>query len=116
MSKRCTNPRTNKPRRSYFSESEAAIAADEFRARFGTDQVPYRCRPGCEEWHLGLRANHTPSAPCPDCTSSGGGPKMSYETEEGAQRRAALIRKTKGVDLRVYDCPYGNGWHLTSSW
>ena len=110
----CIRRGTRKPLRSYFSRSEAELAAEYVLARFGHDQVPYRCRT-CESWHLTPRERHTPSFPCPDCTSGGGEPKASYETEDAAERRASILRRERGVSLRVYDCPYGNGWHLTSS-
>ena len=110
----CFRRGTKKTLRRYFSQSEAELAAEYVLSKFGHDQVPYRCKE-CESWHLAPRERHTPSEPCPDCTSSGGAPKASYRTLDGAVRRAAILRRERGVSLRVYDCPYGNGWHLTSS-
>jgi hypothetical protein len=56
----------------------------------------------------------TPCHTCPHCTDSHGQPKQAYESEDAAERRAEIILEERGVDLRVYECPYGEGWHLTS--
>ncbi len=40
--------------------------------------------------------------------------KILYSSEEVAKKEAAMIR-AKGKDRsRAYECPKGNGWHLTS--
>ena len=109
----CRNPYTGRPRRAYFSRSEAEISAEEYQARFGTEQVAWFCADGCERWHLTCPEHYTPSHPCSSCTSSRGEPKDAYETKDAAERRARLIEKKRPGRLRVYPCPSGQGWHLT---
>jgi len=98
--------------KSYWSGSEAEIAAETVMRRGGRDLVPYRCS-RCENWHLEPRARRTPCRPCPHCVSSRGTSKQSYETREGARRRAEIREAEGGPLLSVYDCPDGYGWHLT---
>lgn len=76
--------------------------------------VPYGCR-RCEQWHLEPRERRTPCRPCPCCRSSRGTPKQSYETREGAERRAAIRHGEGSQRLKVYRCPRGYGWHLTKA-
>nr|WP_321259105.1 AAA domain-containing protein [uncultured Pseudodesulfovibrio sp.] len=53
--------------------------------------------------HANWKAVGTPATECSHCK------KMSYATEEHAWEIAISCRK----DLNVYECPKGNGWHLT---
>ncbi|MDR2659613.1 MAG: hypothetical protein LBC27_06450 [Spirochaetaceae bacterium] len=50
---------------------------------------------------------------CVHCRGSDGKEKEIYETPEAACRRAAYIKEERGVTLKIYQCPKGNGWHLT---
>lgn len=75
--------------------------------------VPYECFK-CGKWHirpqsLFIRRTETTC----NCSDSSGRSKAAYPTEDEAQKVAALRRKS-GVWMRVYECPEGNGWHLTS--
>lgn len=97
----------------FFCEGDALHAAEYAAEKYGTtDLVPYRCSK-CELWHLSPRGRVTPSEPCPDCLDSHGRPKEAYEAHADAQRRANIIMNERNVSLDVYECPYGNGWHLT---
>lgn len=46
--------------------------------------------------------------------------KTAYETESRGWAAIAAIhnipakRRSEVVPCRVYECPFGNGWHLTS--
>ena len=47
---------------------------------------------------------------CVRCKGKNKKPKMSYATEERAHEVASYSKQ----NLSAYDCPHGNGWHLTS--
>lgn len=47
------------------------------------------------------------------CTDHVGNPKQKYKSREEAEL-AAERRKEEGVELMVYPCDKGDGWHLTS--
>ncbi len=51
---------------------------------------------------------------CCSCTGADGSPKRSYTSEAEAKSTAAFIEDKRNVRLRVYACPWGDGWHLTS--
>jgi len=99
--------RRGTPLRAFNDRTSASDAASYATERYGRHMVPYRCD-RCGSWHLCPADRHTPSHDCFACS------KRSYETEEAAERRAAILEGEQGVWLRVYACPYGDGWHLTS--
>jgi hypothetical protein len=41
--------------------------------------------------------------------------KDIYETFQSAFDTAKYIEEERGIFLEVYECPHGNGWHLTKS-
>ncbi len=47
------------------------------------------------------------------CTDHKGQPKRKYETQSEAEK-VAKLRRGEGVNIKVYPCEEGNGWHLTS--
>lgn len=47
------------------------------------------------------------------CKNSNGEFKELYNTHELAQHGADKLMIYQRVKLRIYPCPYGNGWHLT---
>ena len=49
------------------------------------------------------------------CKDSMGISKDPYDTQELAQEKATQLMMQQKQTLRVYPCPYGNGWHLTKS-
>lgn len=95
------------PLRSFTSRASAEETAAYVLETHGRRTVPYSCK-RCRRWHLCPAERYTPNRPCDACG------KKAYETEEGASRRARLIERERGTSLRVYLCPYGSGWHLTS--
>ncbi|WP_348720672.1 hypothetical protein [uncultured Alcanivorax sp.] len=102
------------PLTEYEYEVQAESAANYINTIYGNDLIPYDCTK-CSYWHLTPKSRHTPSRTCDYCTSSSGEPKSLYETREGAEKRAEILAKQGTPNLRVYECPYENGWHLTSS-
>lgn len=108
----CFGKVSRKPLTEYWSESEALLGAEHAKAAYGRDLKPYRCT-RCERWHLAPTARHTPSYDCAYCTGADGRSKATYRTSEDAERRAEILRRERGVHLRVYPCPHHDGWHLT---
>ncbi len=47
------------------------------------------------------------------CTDHKGHPKRKYKTKAEAEK-VAQLRCEEGVNVSVYPCEEGNGWHLTS--
>lgn len=47
------------------------------------------------------------------CTNNQGQAKDLYESEESAQKEATVFVGQKKLELKVYSCPNGCGWHLT---
>jgi hypothetical protein len=50
---------------------------------------------------------------CPRCTGGDGENKEIYDTAEDARRTAQHIKAERGIQLKIYQCEFGNGWHLT---
>ena len=96
----------------YFNEIEAKLAAEYSKECYGTELAPYECKK-CDCWHLSPKNRITPSRKCGWCTGSDGAPKDTYRTRNEAVTRADIIYQEKGVDLKVYECRHGEGWHLT---
>lgn len=99
--------RRGKPRRAFPDRPSAEEGARHALAAYGNRMVPYRCD-RCGAWHLCPADRHTPSHHCYSCS------KQAYDSEEAAERRAHILEQERGTWLRVYVCPHGEGWHLTS--
>jgi len=54
-----------------------------------------------------------PNRKCEFCKGQDGLEKTVYKTKQEAADTAHLIEKEKQLYLRAYECPHGNGWHLT---
>lgn len=39
--------------------------------------------------------------------------KARYDSKEAAQKEVERIARTRGELLRIYQCPFCSGWHLT---
>lgn len=50
---------------------------------------------------------------CHSCQGRDGTAKRTYPTESDAESAADHRRSRGGPTLRVYPCPWGDGWHLT---
>ena len=95
----------------YGSRSEAQEGADYAQSQFGNEGLaPYSCET-CGYFHIGPK-DRAPNRTCPECTSEEGVSKDIYKTELDAMRMVEMKRR-RGVMLRTYECPVGNGWHLT---
>ena len=93
----------------YHNETVAKIAAEELQNQYGKVYTPYLCR-SCNYWHL-----RTGSArrQCHLCMDANLFHKDVYPTQAEAQSTVAYLKKEKRVQLYVYRCPHGSGWHLT---
>lgn len=90
-----------------LAEFDSEYEAQSFLDQKGINHlIPYECKK-CKMWHLSPEDRHTPSTPCEWCN------KALYKSEKDARQRAAILRKDQKVALRVYQCPHGDGWHLT---
>lgn len=47
------------------------------------------------------------------CTDSHGQTKDLYDSEVSAKEQIRKLSKEKRLQLSIYICPYGCGWHLT---
>lgn len=102
----CLNAQ-GKPRRAYPNQQWAEEGARHALETYGNHMVPYHCD-RCGSWHLCPANRHTPGHYCHGCS------KQAYASEDAAERRALILEREQGTWLRVYECPYGEGWHLTS--
>jgi hypothetical protein len=110
----CKSARTGAPLTEYDSEYEAQEGANYANSVYGNNLIPYQCDK-CGLWHLSPKNRQTPSTTCRSCIDSNGYPKDLYRMEGDAERRAEIIYKEQGIRLKIYKCPYNNGWHLTKS-
>lgn len=108
----CISKRTGQPLAAYEFEFEAESAAENSSLFSEQSLTYYRCS-RCDHWHLTPKNRYTPSRPCEFCTAGSGGAKELYQTKAGAECRATIIRRESHIHLRVYECPYQTGWHLT---
>jgi len=113
-SETCVGKMSAQPLSQYLSEPEAQCAADFSKERYGNDLVPYECNK-CKYWHLSPSSRQTPSTKCSECTDGSGLHKDSYRSKQEANTRADIIYSEQYINLRVYKCKYGHGWHLTKS-
>jgi hypothetical protein len=104
---KCPHPKTNEPREGFPDESSAQQFAEDLSDSYSNRMMPHKCD-SCGEWHVISEKRHTPSTECEYCR------KQLYVTKEAASKRAHIIRNEKGTELKVYQCEYRNGWHLTS--
>lgn len=80
----------------------------------GKSFIPYLCST-CGKYHLKPEEFYCEKINriC-NCVDHNGKPKDSYKTESDAQKMAK-IRSASGIELFVYKCPFGCGYHLTSN-
>ncbi len=79
------------------------------------EMEPYECLK-CGKWHRRPAGEADPipqDVLCLHCTGQSGMPKQSYATLDDATRAARDARP--GLELGVYACPHGRGYHLTST-
>jgi hypothetical protein len=111
-SETCLGKRSGKALSQYFDEDEAKNAAQYSKKNYKQDLAPYECNK-CGFWHLSPKARITPSKKCGSCTAGDGTYKDTYRTKKEANTRANIIYGEQRLDLKVYKCRYGDGWHLT---
>lgn len=107
-SETCMN-KDGKPLSVYSTYNEAQASAN----YVGRDFIPYHCSK-CGMYHLKPKEYYCEKVirRC-DCVDHNGQPKDTYKTQEDAQRMVR-IRSKAGIQLNIYPCPQGEGYHLTS--
>lgn len=97
----------------FLSEYESYEDALKSARYLNKNFVPYQCKK-CGKYHLKPQEFYCEKLQslC-SCRSHDGNLKDSYKTYDDAQKMAN-IRANAGVKLNVYECPEGNGYHLTS--
>lgn len=105
----CSSRTTGKPLMSYSTEHEASQQAEYSARAHQTTLSPYRCRQ-CDSWHLA--PGKRPPDYCCWCVGRDRQPKRSYTSEQAADEQAKRLPSCQR--LRAYECPRGDGWHLTS--
>ena len=86
-----------------FEADQAALYASQ---TYRDKTVSYQCEK-CGNWHLAPAARVTPHTHCSFCN------KDLYTSKAIADKRAKIIKDERGVQLYVYACPSGDGFHLT---
>ncbi|UYM15471.1 hypothetical protein [Endozoicomonas euniceicola] len=108
----CFSKTTGQPLSVYDNEYDAISAAEHSELFYDKEMFPYFCDV-CSNWHLTPKSRYTPSSECPVCVGSDGRPKQSYRNEKEARLRAEILCDEQGLQLSVYECEMGYGWHLT---
>lgn len=52
---------------------------------------------------------------CKHCRGKDGKQKDIYVTLQSALDTMEFVKENRGIYLNVYECPHGNGWHLTKN-
>ena len=104
---------TGKPLMSHYTQAHA----NEEVARVATFHKKlmhcYQCE-RCRHWHLAPGSAYEQPRECGTCQGRDGLFKHLYETESDAEQAICRLETTRYVRLRVYECPYEPGFHLTS--
>ena len=108
----CFGKVNRQPLTQYDYEFEADNAAEFLKYEYNTDLIPYCCNK-CGSWHLTPTNRQTPSKECTSCFDGNGNTKQAYDTKSNAKQRANILHEEQGKKLRVNQCQFGNGWHLT---
>ena len=110
-SESCFDPVSGEPLREFDRRAEAKRAV-KLDPREWRNMEAYRC-PKCDRWHLRAVQDSDPiptDTTCLMCCGRDGRPKVSYPSFDAAREAADAMT---GVELTVYECPHGRGWHLT---
>lgn len=110
----CASRSTGKPLMAYQSKVEAQGCADHLKNVLGKAISSYQCS-RCQLWHLKPSvAERETFGKCCYCQARDGTQKVSYPTQEEAERQADRLSERSFVTLRAYCCPHTSAWHLTS--
>lgn len=112
-SQTCRGRSNGRPLMTYSGEAEAANQADYSARVHKTALRPYQCHT-CGCWHLSPKPARPTFEACFKCVGRDRSSKIAYPTEGDANEAASRIGAHSAISLRAYECPYGDGWHLTS--
>ena len=96
-----------------FSTKAAARRSAKRKKKKHRKLVPYKCT-YCSNWHLRTRKNDANYKKC-KCRGHGGKLKRLYSELTNAEFTRDNIRKMRGKEVYLYECPHGPGWHLTGN-
>ena len=108
----CFN-KLGKPLSEFLTEAAAQESADYERSARGVSLYPYQCN-RCGLWHLAPQESRVAfkKYACL-CLDSLGKSTRLYATREDAEKARISSEEARGIALTVYECPEGDGWHLT---
>ena len=112
-SESCIDPRTGDALREYNRRADALRAA-KFDPNEWREIEPYRCDK-CDKWHCRPAVDDGPvptDTMCLMCRGRDGKPKVAHPSADDALAAAQNLAAA-GLELGVYPCPHGRGWHLT---
>ena len=117
LMKSCIDPVTHQPLQSFDFQWEALVALA--RAWY-IESKAKRILPctKCKKFHHSdeqLISEAIHFGKCPHCKSKVGENKVAYPRSGDAQQAKGDLTATKGQGSRVYPCPYGHGWHVTTA-
>jgi hypothetical protein len=115
--KSCIDPVTHQPLPSFDFQWEALVALA--RAWYIESKAKriLTCTK-CKKFHLSdeqIISEVLHLVKCPHCKSKVGDNKVAYPRSGDAQQAKGDLTSTKGQGSRVYPCPYGYGWHVTTA-
>ncbi len=113
MKKSCISAYIGKPRSCYETYEQAQNSADYMKTVKRVDFYPYKCNQ-CGYYHLALKKDkiNFRESGC-FCTDSNGNRKNLYATYKDALKAKSKAEAKRNVELEIYECPEGEGWHLT---
>jgi len=114
--KSCIDPITNQPLPCFDHHWEALVALAHAWYIKSTAKRILHCT-NCRKFHL-LDEQLIPETQqlkkCPHCQSKVGDNKVAYTCSDDAQQATGNLTAAKGQGSRLYPCPYGYGWHVTT--
>jgi len=67
----------------------------------------------CDYWHVRSKKSDVHYRLC-KCRGQKGQLKRAYLSLSDAERTRDKVDEMRSITLKVYECPRGSGWHLTS--
>lgn len=115
----CFHPLTGQKLPTFVLEKEAIEKVLTSWKHSRNAMYRFRCVQ-CRRWHLIPESDvdHVADAPrvnCPHCTSKRGNRKALYASSSAAQSAMNGLTIDTGRGAGVYPCPFGLGWHVTTS-
>lgn len=109
----CFSKRTNQPLTEFYSLYDAESSALYEKQIRGINLYVYQCDK-CGLFHLAPEDSklNVRKHAC-SCRDSKGNPKSLYLTKEDAEKQLIKSQKEQRIQLKIYPCEQGLGYHLT---